>query len=104
MGSFFRFCQDLCSSRDDDLEMLAWMCKTVECEGSIGTMDWGLLGLRSTWSLPPPQWAVDREAAGEEQQDIQEYEVKDGVKEDEVKVDEVKKDKVNEDEVKEDDQ
>ena len=34
MGSFFRYCQDYCLSRDDDMEMLAWMCKLVEFDGA----------------------------------------------------------------------
>ena len=73
MGSFFRYCQDLCTSRDEDREMLAWMCKVVEMEDSPETKDWSLLCLRSTWSILPPQWSVEREAAGDvkPQQDLQ---------------------------------
>ena len=38
MGSFFRYCQDYCLSRDEDMEMLAWMCKLVEFE--FQSQDW----------------------------------------------------------------
>ena len=83
MGSFFRYCQSFCVSRDEDMEMLAWMCKLVE--GSLKdyeTKDWSQLALRSSWHIQPPQWALDREAAGdnEPQQEFNEVEESDGVK------------------------
>ena len=63
--------------------MLAWMCKLVE--GSLKdyeTKDWSQLALRSSWHIQPPQWALDREAAGdnEPQQEFNEVEESDGVK------------------------
>ena len=88
MGSFFRYCQELCTSSDEDRKMLAWMCKVVEMEDNPETKDWRMLGLRSTWSILPPQWSVEREAAGDvkPQQDLQSECV---VKEGEVKLREV---------------
>ena len=83
MGSFFRYCQDLCTSTEDDREILAWMCKVVELEEKSEIKDWSQLSLRSTWSIPPPQWAVDRETAGEDEPQ-QDFKIVDEVQKEEV--------------------
>ena len=89
------------------MEMLAWMCKLVESD--FESQDWSQLGLRSTWPIQPPHWALSREAAGDGEPQLEvssDLCVEEGMKEVAVKKEvvieeEMKKSEVQEEEVKE---